>query len=222
MKKIPPEIAKNFVLTSFSALSILAVAPAQAVILDFQDLERINVGANFVGSTYSKDGFTLVAPASIPFFNYGTQTTSLYAGSTALLAWGAQDSVYRLTQDNGGVFTLSSIDLGNTFLTTPTRTVTFTGLRADNSTVTQDFTTDPDVINLRNFNFSNFTNLVSVDFVGDGVSQYYQFDNINVSPTVSAAVPEPFSILGTIFGAGSGVALKRKLSKDRQAKNQIA
>jgi hypothetical protein len=221
MKKIPPEIAKNFVLTSFSALSILAVAPAQAVILDFQSLEQNNNDFNYVASPYTEDGFKIVdLTYNTGFYSIGTQTQN-YAGSTALTT-DYFGSVTRLTQVGGGTFTLSSIGLGNTIIGGDL-TISFTGLKADNTTVIQDFTTDLNAINLRTFDFSNFTDLVSVDWVEvNSFANYYQFDNINVSPTVSAAVPEPFSILGTIFGAGSGVALKRKLSKDRQAKNQIA
>jgi hypothetical protein len=167
-----------------------------------------------VTSPYTEDGFNIVdATYSFGFYSIGTQTTS-YAGSTALTT-GIIGAVTRLNQSAGGTFTLSSIELGNISIA-GTKTISFTGLKADNTTVTQNFTTDLNAINLRTFNFTNFTNLVSVDWVdnGSGSPVYYQFDNINVSPTVSTAVPEPFSILGTIFGAGSGVFLKRRLSKD--------
>jgi hypothetical protein len=39
--------------------------------------------------------------------------------------------------------------------------------------------------------------------------------------TTGTSVPEPFTILGTIFGAGYGVALKRKLTKNQQDKSAI-
>jgi len=81
-------------------------------------------------------------------------------------------------------------------------------------TVTQSFRTDAVLSTLKTINFTNFTNLVSVDW--DQSIPFHQFDNINVTPTASAtSVPEPFTVLGTIFGAGYGVALKRKLAKDR-------
>jgi hypothetical protein len=66
---------------------------------------------------------------------------------------------------------------------------------------------------LQTFTFSNFTNLASVDWTVS-TGNWVQFDNINVSAATS--VPEPFTVLGTIFGAGYGVALKRKLAKAAQ------
>jgi hypothetical protein len=76
---------------------------------------------------------------------------------------------------------------------------------------------------LENFTFANFTDLVSVDWVGTSLNNVLQFDNINVASTVSAtSVPEPFTVLGTIFGAGYGVALKRKFAKAQQDKEDIS
>jgi hypothetical protein len=46
-------------------------------------------------------------------------------------------------------------------------------------------------------------------------------NNINVNAASATAVPEPFTVLGTIFGAGYGVALKRKLSKAQADKQDI-
>jgi hypothetical protein len=39
--------------------------------------------------------------------------------------------------------------------------------------------------------------------------------NFRWSTASATSVPEPFTVLGTIFCAGYGVALKRKLAKDR-------
>ncbi|WP_373543244.1 PEP-CTERM sorting domain-containing protein [Chamaesiphon sp.] len=105
-----------------------------------------------------------------------------------------------------------AIDL-NDFFDNSVARIYFTGLKADNSTVTADFTTD-DLSGFETFNFANFTDLVSVSWMD--LINIAQFDNINVTPTANATeVPEPFTVLGTIFGAGFGVALKRKLAKDR-------
>jgi hypothetical protein len=46
-------------------------------------------------------------------------------------------------------------------------------------------------------------------------------NNLYVGTTTATSVPEPFTILGTIFGAGYGVALKRKLAKSQQDKTDI-
>jgi hypothetical protein len=70
------------------------------------------------------------------------------------------------------------------------------------------------VINFESLAVNNGS--INVDW-GQG-SPFHQFDNINVSAAggVSGgvtAVPEPLTILGTIFGVGSGMAMKRKLAK---------
>ena len=199
-------------MTSFSVLSVLAVAPAQAVVLDFESLAQNNTAVNNVGTSYTEDGFTVsqVGTQGFPLAVFGTQFT-FYPGSTALFDRRA-NGVIRLTQVDGGAFTLSSIDLASFSNTSTSTPVTFTGLKADTTTISQTFTTS--AIGLTNFNFTNFTNLVSVDWTQ--VSPFHQFDNINVSAASATAVPEPFTVLGTIFGAGYGVALKRKLAKAKQ------
>jgi Domain of unknown function (DUF4082) len=63
----------------------------------------------------------------------------------------------------------------------------------------------------------------SLTYPANGIGyDLYPMVNLSTATLPFTTVPEPFTILGTIFGAGSGVALKRKLSKDRQAKNEIA
>jgi len=111
-----------------------------------------------------------------------------------------------------------SIDLTSLF-GNETVAVSFTGTRSDNSTIAQSFTTDPILSTLETFRFTNFTNLVSVDWTQD--APFHQFDNINVSAASATAVPEPFTILGTLFGTGSGVTLKRKLAKAQADKRSI-
>jgi len=169
-----------------------------------------------VGTTYTENGFTVSQVDSVPFAVFGTQE-SRYPGSTALFINTIGGSS-RLTQVGGGAFNLSSIDLtsldGN-----QTVAVSFTGRRSDNSTIAQFFTTDAILSTLETFSFTNFTNLVSVDWTQD--RPFHQFDNINVSAVNATAVPEPFTILGTLFGAGSGVTLKRKLAKAQADKRSI-
>ncbi|WP_310430184.1 PEP-CTERM sorting domain-containing protein [Chamaesiphon sp. VAR_48_metabat_135_sub] len=210
----PPEIAKALALIGFSAFSVLAVAPAQAVVLDFNTLP--NTKFYFVGNTYTENGFTLGGSVGLPIsFMVGTlSSTALFINHTG--------SPANLTKVGGGTFTLSSIDLTslNENQSVP---VTFTGTKFDNSTVTQTFTTDSVLSTLETFNFANFTNLVSVSWVNDSL---HQFDNICINGGCPAAnatnVPEPFTVLGTLFGAGYGVALKRKLAKAKQDKEDIS
>jgi hypothetical protein len=198
MKMLTPTIAKAVALLSFSALSTLAIAPAQAVILDFNDFTSSATGIK----TYTNQGFTITAQPGSALFPSTDIGILVYNGNI--------DAITRLTKVDGGAFDLFSIDLTSfAEIDSQSVKVTFTGTRADTSTVAQSFTTDAVLNALETFNFNNFNNLVSVDWAQ--VAPYHQFDNINVSATT--AVPEPFTILGTIFGAGYSVALKRKLAK---------
>jgi hypothetical protein len=183
-------------------LSALAAAPAQAVVIDFNELPKV---AASIGSTYTNQGFTITA------FNFDGITSgnfNSYGGlSSTLLNNSFGDGISRLTQVSGGAFDLFSIDLTDVF--EQSVNVKFTGTRADEVTST-----------LETLNFTNFTNLASVSWTQD--YPFHQFDNINVSAASATSVPEPFTVLGTIFGAGYGVALKRKLAKAAQDKEDIS
>ena len=203
MKQFTSEIAKAFVLTSFSALSTLAVAPAQAVVLDFESLAHADSSTTPIGSTYTEKGFTITGGQLSTF---GT-LESRYPGSTALFDDAISANI-QLAQVGGGAFTLSSIDLTslNGDYSVP---VTFTGTRADTTTVSQIFTTDASLKTLETFNFTNFTNLTNVNWTQD--SPFHQFDNININGATSTAVPEPFTVVGTIIGGTAAFRMRKKL-----------
>jgi hypothetical protein len=221
MNRFAPKIAKAIALASFSALSMLAVAPAKAVVIDFESLAVNDIGYQPHGSTYTESNFTINSVANYVEGLITWDTQSLYyANSTALLD--NYNQGISLSQVGGGTFTLSSIDLTDTYNGSQSLSTTFTGKRADNTYVTQSFTTDS-LPGMETFTFSNFTNLVSVDWISTGGDNPSQFDNINVTPTLNTtSVPEPFTVLGTIFGAGYGIALKRKLAKAQQDKEDIS
>jgi hypothetical protein len=190
-------------------------APAHAVVIDFESLAVNDNAPHYPPSTYTEDGFN-VSTLGV-FATWGTQM-SYYPGSTALFE--DYSGTTTLSQVGGGAFTLTSIDIGNAYNYGDSNTINFTGLRADNITVSQSFTTDS-LPGLQTVVFSNFTNLVSANWTTQD-----QFDNIctdgNCSNASSTDVPEPFTVLGTIFGAGYGVALKRKLAKAQQEKEDIS
>ncbi|WP_373546667.1 hypothetical protein [Chamaesiphon sp.] len=136
----PPKIAKALLLTSFSALSVVAAAPAQSAVLNFESLAVNNPILNDVGTTYTENGFTVsqVGNQRFQLGVWGTQSVAS-PGSTALFNNPA-NGVIRLTQVGGGAFTLSSIDLANLLNSRTSTPVTFSGLSADNSTTAQTFT----------------------------------------------------------------------------------
>jgi hypothetical protein len=203
-------------------LAALAAAPAQAVVIDFESIPAPSNVDYFTGS-YTEKGFNISNSAP-------NQSDALYswrAGSVGYTGSRAFFNIYgntttTLSQIGGGAFDVSSIDLANVQSNGILQSVTFSGLKANNiNTVTQSFTSDG-TKNLQTLNFSGFTDLVSLSWYFP-LFEALQFDNINVTPTASATtVPEPFTVLGTIFGAGYGVSLKRKLAKSKQDKEEIS
>ncbi len=215
----PPTIAKSLALIGFSTLSVLAVAPAQAVVIDFESLAHNDNGVSFPGTPYTEDGFTMTSSLNDlgAYTVWGTELV-YYPGSTALgHNPDAPSMTTTLTQVGGGAFSLSSIDLADIYNNGTNVNVDFIGNLVGGGTVTQSFTTDS-VAGLETFTFnSSFTNLASVQWTPTIGVQYIQFDNININGGGSTAVPEPFTVLGTLIGAGSSVALKRRLAKqDKQ------
>jgi hypothetical protein len=216
MKMLTPStIAKTLALISFSALSALAIAPAQAVILNFESLAHDSSSPDTVTSPYQEQGFQITGTSS------GLRAWSNnffgYAGSTALIG----DTGVTISRIDGGAFTLSSIDLASFFNDALAVSINVFGTSADGvSTFTQTLITSGNSgFETRNFN-NDFSNIVAFG-IGNYSGLPAQIDNINVTPT-GATVPEPFTILGTIFGAGYSVALKRKLAKTQSDKQDIS
>lgn len=198
-------------MTSFLALPILAVAPANAVVINFESLALNNNSINNAGSTYTESGFTVSYSGQIGLQYYGTQRSG-YTGSTALVPF-SSTALTRLIKVGGGAFDLSSIDLADFNNGGTQLTASFTGTKADNSIVTQSFSTDT-LPGVQTFNFPGFTNLTKVEWNNTG-SFSTQFDNINVSATVpgTTAVPEPFTIIGTVIGGTAAVRMRKKLKQ---------
>jgi hypothetical protein len=214
MKRLTrPTITNAIAVIGFSTLSSLAIAPAQAVVIDFESLAT-NYGG-YVGSSYTESGFTVTSSYDPYPYAYAVNgpNSIFYTGSTAIANVQGY-STTTLTQVGGGAFTLKSIDLadyGNArgYYNIEYVNVDFIGNLVGGGIVKQSFTTDS-LPGLETFNFTNFTNLTSVKFVETGSFPNFQFDNINVSST---NVPEPFTILGTLTGAGASVSLRQRLSR---------
>jgi hypothetical protein len=205
----PPIFAKTIAIAGFFALPVLTIAPTQAAVMTFESLALNDNSIHNVGSTYTESGFTISYPGQIGLLYYGTQRSG-YQGLTALFPY-AIASLISLTKVGGSPFDLSSIDLTDFTGGGQQTTFNFTGTRADNSTITQSVTVDT-LPGFQTFNFSSFTNLAKVEW-NSGCS-VPQFDNINVSvASTTTAVPEPFTIIGTIIGGTAAVRIRSKLKQ---------
>ncbi len=162
-------------------------------VMDFEALAHD--GTSLVAlNSISEDGFTVRFPSNsfAKFQIFGT-SDEFYAGSAAIATYSEVQTV-ELTKDDGGAFDLVSLDLseyrpGPSFAPA---TVTFTGVRADNSTVTQTVVSDG-VFGFETVPFTGFTDLVKVTWLSSELASapsFYQIDNITLQ-TGTAQVPGP-------------------------------
>lgn len=165
-------------------VGLLAGAARGDIVLTFESLAHVDNLAVSHGSTYEEGGYRLTTGVG-EFSSYGTTSFS-YAGSTALIAGGSPE-VVTLAPIAGGLFDLVSIEIakrdtaGSIF---PVN-VTFTGTKADNSTVMATFNGTVSGVLLQEFTFpASFTDLTQVTW---SASQPHQFDNVTLVPAPGAA-----------------------------------
>ncbi len=215
-------------LAALGLLSLgLAAAPAQAqtpTTINFDNFTaQANGGGVQVASPYSTQGFTFTSVNG--FFaiagtsSQGDGETSLYTGNNPTT----------LTQTNGGAFSFNAIDLGpvsgNSAGTRFAGPVTFTGSRADGSTMTAIQTITN--AQFQKFSFTGFTGLQSLTFAGSynpntGVGSLPLFDNVVVTsdaPVPVAPVPEASTTvsLGLLLALGGLAAVARKKKSNASA-----
>ncbi len=181
---------------------------ANATTISFASLSQPGSGMVSEGSSVTEDGFTFSSQDDLfeVWQASNGNLPSLSAADTSLFEYFAGSTT--TLSDGGGLFSLSSIDLAPLIAGgSGTFTVQFTGTHADSSIVTQTFTvSDSNPTALSTFDFSNFTDLVSVTFTQGTNSGFfaaqdtaYQFDNVVVS-TAAVATPEPRTLLLSALG----------------------
>jgi hypothetical protein len=203
------------------AIFIVGTVPLSAGIVDFSSLSQPGSTYVDVGSTsVTEDGFTFTSNDG-DFYVWGASSGNLPSGNVADTSLFEFYAGATTLTSYTGAFTLNSIDLAPLIAGgTSTFQVTFTGTKADSSTVSQTFTVNDSPEALTTFDFnSSFTDLVSVSFaqgtnIGFFTSQdtAYQFDNFNFTPAPTlTTVPEPASVilLLTALLAAAFVARKR-------------
>jgi hypothetical protein len=191
---------------SFVVLAVAIVAtfmpslPAQAgqVLLNFTDIPIPGGTDSAPIFTYSSQGFTLTATDPQSGFLSGFQAhgpnSIFFMGKVGVVPFApatGSGNVIKLIQDNGQAFSLLSIDLARNFPFDPAPTVTFTGTLAGGGTVTESFTvtTPVGVRAFQSFDFTGFTDVVSVTWVQPVLAAgLHQFTDILLQ---SPPVPEP-------------------------------
>ena len=180
---------------------------ASAAVLTFESLASAD--GNFsIGTTYVEQGFQVddLTPTAYGFAAWGT-SSPFFSGSTALMN-NNDSGITKLSQVGGGAFNLNAVDLTVMYpgLTGDGQVaVTFTGTRADSSTVSQTFNVNDGAP--QTFTFNGFTNVTAVTWSDNAT--YHQFDNVNV-----AAVPEPETYAMFLAGLGlMGVVARRRAGR---------
>jgi len=197
--------------------SFCLVQIAAATTLSFAALSKAGNTYSAVGASVSQGGFTVTSADSSLYVWEASSVNlpGLNVSNTSLFEFfaGGTDTV----SNGGSAFTASSIDLAPVLAGgSGTFTVNFSGTRADSTIVTQSFlVNDGTPAELQTFDFTNFTNLVSLSFsqgtnAGFFAAQdtAYQFDFLVVSPAAASATAEPTAVW--LAAAGLLVVVARK------------
>jgi hypothetical protein len=233
----PPEIAKVVALTSFSALSLFAIAPAQASVLFVNS--RAGLGANDSvdwaqlgpDRTVLSNPFTATSSGGLGVtgqFTGGsgelrTQSASwagnFAIGDAVLYAWDGNGGIGPLTltfanavsgvgaqimADYYGRFT-GSIEAFDSFNNSLGLFSNLSGVSngdADNSAVFWGISSTNSDIKSIVFNASD-------DF-GDGPNDF-TINQLSLVTANTTAVPEPFTIVGTLIGGTAALRMRKKL-----------
>ena len=194
------------------ALACFVCAPAayaQNTTLNFENLANPNnpMGFNSQGQSVTQNLFTVTDNAG-GLFSVSPDSGLNYTGSVALFS-DTNGAVATLTQNNGNIFGLNSIDIANLQRQANAPggvTVVFTGVLQNGGTVMQTFTHGPND-NLETVVFgSDFSSVTSVSFTQN--TPFNEFDNISVS---LAPIPETSTVISLALLCISGIGFARKL-----------
>jgi hypothetical protein len=199
-------VASALAIAGLSAL--LAAQPANAAVIDFNELAHDGAGQAVYASVTS-GGFNFTNSFNSPgrFLVWGATHGSNADPGGATLSHNYADSTTVMTKADGGTFSLLSIDFGDVYNGMNMLTIEIIGTRADLSTVAETVITGS-LPGLETFLFENFDDLISVAWtpIAGTDNRYLQLDNIVVDHA-AVSVPEPMSVAllagGLVALAGS-------------------
>ncbi|WP_373545158.1 PEP-CTERM sorting domain-containing protein [Chamaesiphon sp.] len=146
------------------------------------------------GSTFQ--AFVSLAPSSYSVFEFGVDTADVYSFSSTSTGWQNAISLYEVSFDPNRVFTnlrSASTNAPNGLGVSISQFVYPLDLGVNYFLVTSG---------LRSSDFGNFSNAIS----GRG----------NIVVTTAAAVPEPFTVIGTLIGGTAAVRIRKKLANSHK------
>lgn len=192
---------KTKIVTILAAVMLVSssVVNAAIVVLDFESLSTPGTGYTSLGPSYTEAGFNLQAVPIGGLYYYHSDDEN-FAGSTALFSMAPGAGLFdtMLTQADGLIFDLVSIDLTEWRPDVSGGRVALIGTKSDNSTVTTYLTLDG-VFGFERYTVEGFTGLTALRLALESTT--FQYDNI-----VLDVIPEP----ATILLLGLGVLLLRR------------
>jgi hypothetical protein len=207
---------------SFNAVvcGTLGLMTANAIPVTMNFDQTYNTGWTVYRSSYEEQGYSLHSNfnTSYPFGGWGTEAPN-FAGSAAMYNnYGTTKSA--LTRIDGGLFSISSIDLSELLKSGLATTINFTGYLNGDVKVSQSVTLDG-VFGFQTFLLSGFDNLKTLEWTSGGSSSslMVQFDNLQLNTADTVLAPE-FTPVTVPDGGGTlvllGLALAGLFMSSRQ------
>lgn len=196
---------KQLILMLMAAV-LLQAAAVSAEVIDFESLASDDAGYYEWGTSYTEGGYQLTSDDM--FASDGLQSSLYLGGSTYVYTAYMGEYDIALTSRDGSLFDVSSIDLAELMLPYGGTdvSVTFTGTKADSTTVATTFTLDGSD-GWETFLFGDeFSSLTSL--VWNNVADYHAFDNITVEAS-SVPVPAAIWLLGSGLVGLAGLRRKK-------------